>query len=195
MKIVDARGMGCPKPVIETKKAMDAGLTEILVLVDNETASKNVSLLASKMNFEVSVEEKDGMYRLALASSERKTEGLFAGGCRETGDWVLLAGSDRMGEGSEELGKILMKGYFYALTESKPYPRAILFLNGGVRLALEHSPVLAYLQSLEQKGVEMLVCGTCLDYFNEKEHLRIGTVSNMYAIVEIMNETPKLVKL
>ncbi|HKL10408.1 MAG TPA: sulfurtransferase-like selenium metabolism protein YedF [Clostridia bacterium] len=195
MKKVDARGMDCPKPVIETKKIMDEGAPEIIVIVDNDTASKNVSLLANKRGYDFSEEKKeDGIY-LKLKGIGESTENKPDSSENETGEWVLLMASEHMGEGSDELGKILIKGYFYALTEAKPLPKAVLFLNGGIRLALKGSAVLKELSHLQEKGVEMLVCGTCLDYFGEKDNLELGTVSNMYDIVEKMNEYNKVVRV
>jgi len=195
MKKVDARGMDCPKPVIKTKKIMDQGASEIIVIVDNDTANKNVSLLAKKKGYDI-VEEKreDGIYLklkgLGQPSSEKEDSSE-----KETGEWVLLMASDQMGKGSDELGEILIKGYFYTLTETKPLPKAVLFLNGGIRLALEGSPVMKSLEKMREQGVEMLVCGTCLDYFGEKENIGIGLVSNMYDIVEKMNESNKVVRV
>lgn len=195
MKKVDARGMTCPKPVIETKKAIDGGAAEISVIVDNDTASKNVGLLAKKNGYAFSEERReDGIY-LELKGSGEAFENKEDSSEKETGEWVLLMASEYMGTGSDELGKILAKGYFYALTEAKPLPKAVLFLNGGIRLALKGSAVTKELAVLKEKGVEMLVCGTCLDYFGEKENLEIGTVSNMYDIVEKMNESGKVVRV
>lgn len=192
---VDARGLDCPKPVIETKKAMDSGADRVTTLVDNETAAKNVALLAGKMGFSVVRKVDGGAIALEMESLEQtgsdappRTAGA------ETGDWTLLMAQDTLGEGSRELGAILAKGYFYALTETKPYPKAALFLNGGIRLALKGSPVLEHIRTLEAGGTEILVCGTCLDFFGEKENLGVGSVSNMYDIVDRMKEAPRLIR-
>jgi len=197
MKKVDVRGLACPAPVIETKKIMEEGITEILVLVDNDIASKNISRLADKKGYSFSEEKReDGIYLELIGKNgetdEKQKTSLLKD---ETGDWVLLIESDKMGSGSDELGEILMKGYFYALTEAAPFPKAVLFLNGGIRLALKESTVLKDLKVLQEKGVEMLVCGTCLDYFNEKANIGIGIVSNMYDIVEKINEAPKVIRI
>jgi len=195
MKKVDARGLDCPKPVIETIKVMDGGAAEIIVIVDNDTASKNVSLLAKKRGYAFAEEKReDGIY-INLKTDGEKTGEKKASNKKETGEWVLLMASEHMGTGSDELGKILIKGYFYALTETKPLPKAVLFLNGGIRLALKGSAVIKELTILQEKGVEMLVCGTCLDYFGEKDNLELGIVSNMYDIVEKMNESHKVVRV
>ncbi|MBK5251413.1 MAG: sulfurtransferase-like selenium metabolism protein YedF [Peptostreptococcaceae bacterium] len=194
MKKVDARGLECPAPVIETKKIMEEGIEEILVVVDNDTASRNIRRLADKKGYELTEEIRDDGIYLKLKGKDSEAEGEVSLSENETGDWALLILSDRMGSGSDELGEILMKGYFYALTETKPFPKAVLFLNGGIKLALKGSSVLKDLKVLQEQGVEMLVCGTCLDYFEEKENLGIGVVSNMYDIVEKMNEAPKVVR-
>ncbi len=195
MKKVDARGLDCPKPVIETKRIMDGGAAEIIVIVDNDTASKNVGLLANKRGYSFAEEKReDGIY-LNLKGAGEKTGEKETSRVNETGDWVLLMASEHMGTGSDELGKILIKGYLYALTETKPLPKAVLFLNGGIRLALKGSAVVKELALLQERGVEMLVCGTCLDYFGEKDNLELGTVSNMYDIVEKMNEARKVIRV
>jgi selenium metabolism protein YedF len=195
MKKVDARGLECPAPVIETKKIMEEGIAEILVVVDNDTASRNISRLADKKGYEFSEEIRDDGIYLMLNGKDCEVKGVISLPENETGDWMLLIASDRMGSGSDELGEILMKGYFYALTETAPFPKAVLFLNGGIKLALNGSSVLKDLKVMQEQGVEMLVCGTCLDYFEEKENLGIGIVSNMYDIVEKMNEAPKMVRV
>ncbi len=109
-------------------------------------------------------------------------------------EYVLYLASDRMGEGSEELGQLLIRSYLYTLTQADALPRTILLVNGGVRLALEESPVLGYLQELVQKGVTLLACGTCLDYFEAKERLAAGQVSNMYDIAEELARAPKVIR-
>ncbi len=100
---------------------------------------------------------------------------------------VIIIGNDKFGKGNDELGEILIKGYIYSLMECAPFPKAILFLNAGVKLTVESSPVVDNLRILESKGVEILSCGTCLDFYNLKDKLCVGGVSNMYAMVEMMN--------
>ncbi|WP_207727164.1 sulfurtransferase-like selenium metabolism protein YedF [Anaerosolibacter carboniphilus] len=191
---VDARGMNCPKPVIETKKVLDA-LKEgsITTIVDNEIAKENVLKLVQNMAYKADVKEQGGNYYIHIYKE---------GSHKETGmkpinhkDMVMLIGSEVMGEGSFELGKVLMKGFIYTLTESKPYPKALLFVNSGVRLTTEGSEVIDYLRQMEGEGVEILSCGTCLDYFNLKNKLLVGGVSNMYTIVEKMNGAKNTIKI
>ncbi|WZL73124.1 sulfurtransferase-like selenium metabolism protein YedF [Clostridiaceae bacterium 35-E11] len=191
---VDARGLNCPKPVIETKKVLDA-LTEgsVTTIVDNEIAMQNVTKLAKSMAYNVDVKEMNDNYYINIykeAGSQRMHQE-----SKNTKDVVIMLGSDVMGEGSRELGQVLMKGYMYTLTEMKPYPKALLFVNSGVRLTTEGSEVIDYLRHLESEGVEVLSCGTCLDYFQLKTKLEVGGVTNMYTIVEKMNMAKNTIRL
>ncbi len=192
---VDARGMQCPMPVIETKKAIEkVNEGTITTIVDNQIAKENVSKLAKSLSYNVNIEEVNGDYHVSIYKGMLEND--FMPQRRpSTRDLVILLGKDSMGEGSEELGKVLIKGYFYALTESKPFPKAILFVNSGVRLTSEGSEVIAHIRKLESEGVEILSCGTCLDYFNLKDKLIVGGVSNMYTIVEKMNEAKNTIRL
>ncbi|MTI65016.1 MAG: sulfurtransferase-like selenium metabolism protein YedF [Firmicutes bacterium] len=188
-KEVDARNVACPKPVIMTKKALDS-MAEgtVTTIVDNEVAKENVSKLAKGSNFRCKVEKtKDGNFLINI------TKGINTEGEEETtnictpdtfSDMTIAITSDKMGKGKDELGNILMKGFIYTLTESIPYPSTILFYNTGVNLTVEGSEVLDDLKKLEDEGVEIISCGTCLDYLEVKDKLKVGEVSNMYTIVE-----------
>ncbi|QXM06995.1 sulfurtransferase-like selenium metabolism protein YedF [Crassaminicella indica] len=191
---VDARGLSCPKPVIETKKVLD-GLKEgsVTTIVDNEVAMQNVSKLAKSLNYNVDVKKVDKDYYVHIYKGEGNEE--IDCQCEEERDLVILFKSDTLGEGSDELGKILMKGYVYTLTEYTPYPKALLFMNSGVKLTVEGSEVLDYLKQLEREGVELLSCGTCLDYFHLKEKLAVGSVSNMYSIVDALHSAKNRLEL
>lgn len=193
-KRVDARGLACPKPVIETKKALE-GLTEgsIITIVDNKIAMQNVSKLAKSLNFDLDVTEKEEDYYISIYKGEGNEDNICEV-CEER-DLVILFGKDTLGEGSDELGKILMKGYVYTVTEYNPYPKALLFMNSGVKLTVEGSEVLDYLKQLENEGVEILSCGTCLDYFDMKDQLAVGNISNMYTIVDTLHGTKNRVIL
>jgi len=192
---VDARGFGCPTPVIMTKNAIEeAKDEEVLTIVDNEVAKENVKRLAEKLNYQTSVKENGNNYYITITKKVTEKADIKRA-VAPTGDWVLLITSDRMGEGAETLGRILIKGYFYALTETKPYPKSILFINSGVNLTTEGSEILEYLQLLESNGVEILSCGTCLDFYDLKSKLSVGKITNMYTIVEKMNEVLKVVRI
>ena len=107
---------------------------------------------------------------------------------------VVVVSSDRMGEGNDELGKVLIKGFIFAVTQLDTLPKTMLFYNGGATLTAEGSDSLEDLKSLEAQGVEIMTCGTCLDYYGLKEKLQVGTVTNMYSIVETMAKAGRIVK-
>ena len=177
---LDCRGLACPQPVVETKKKLatiSAGSLE--VMVDNETAKSNVLKLAASLGMETVVRENDGIFTLTLLKQEISTS-IEAQSKSKT----LLITSDTLGRGSDELGSILIKSFFYALAESNRLPQAIYFVNSGVKLACVGSPALESLERLHALGVELYSCGICLDYFELKEKLLAGQVTNMYAIVE-----------
>lgn len=198
-KEVDARNQACPKPVIMTKKALD-DISEgvVTTIVDNEVAKENVSKLAKSLSFDYTVEKgQSNEYYIHITKGEVANEAKEINSCvpNTFKDLVILFGNDKLGEGSEELGNILIKGYIYTLTESTPFPSTLLFLNNGVRLTVEGSPVLDDLKKLQSEGVEILSCGTCLDFYNLKDKLAVGEISNMYTIVEKMKNATNTITL
>lgn len=194
---VDARGLECPKPVIYTKKALEENKSgTITTIVDNEVAKQNVMKLAKSMNYSVSVTDVNGIFHINISTGMLGTNPeVLPENKNSFKDLVIMIGSDKLGEGDAQLGEILMKGYLYTLTESKPYPKSILFVNRGVFLTVEDSEVIDHIRTLESEGVEILSCGTCLDYYHLKEKLAAGGVSNMYTIVDTMNNAKNTVKI
>jgi selenium metabolism protein YedF len=194
MKEIDARGLACPKPVVLTKKAM-ADNDEILTVVDNRTASENVAKLARKMKAEVTiVEEAEDYFKIMIkktaADKVEDKAGAAVGSESESQQGkVYLVASDTLGEGDEELGKILIKGFLSTLLDIKPQPKKVIFLNAGVKLAVLEKDVTAVLADLEAAGVKILLCGTCLDYYNLSNQVEVGEVSNMYEIVDSLNSS------
>lgn len=192
---LDVKGLACPKPVINTKKKLDSieqGVVE--VTVDNEIAKENILKLAKSMNLEANVlkTEKDSICIEIIKGEnviiEEKSQESLADTC-------IFINSDKMGTGNDELGQVLIKGYIYTLTESKPYPKSILFVNSGIKLTTENEATVENLKILQDAGVEILSCGTCLDYYGLKEELKVGTVTNMYTIVESMNNSSKTISI
>ena len=112
----------------------------------------------------------------------------------QKGDLIVVVSSDRMGTGNDELGKVLIKGFIYAVTQLDTLPKKMLFYNGGATLTTEGSDSIEDLKSLEAQGVEILTCGTCLDYYHLKDKLVVGGVTNMYSIVESMAEAGKIIR-
>lgn len=200
MITVNAMGEACPLPVIKTKKAISERGTEsdVEVLVDNETAVQNVMKMAKSQGGEVTDEKLgEGRYMVRIHFGEAalaKEQEAEEDGSAVTGEALVVIASDRMGEGKEDLGKVLMKGFLFAVTQLEELPKAILFYNGGATLTAEGSDSLEDLKNLEAQGVEILTCGTCLDYYELKEKLSVGSVTNMYTIVEMMNQASKIIR-
>ncbi len=194
---LDARGLACPQPVILTRNAMKQ-TDRVVTLVDNETSLTNVSRMAAKAGWQVNVVEGDDEFRIELVKGEAVPQaGLLAADSDEAANapLVLVVSSDTMGRGDAELGNILVRGFFHTLGEIHPLPQTIVFLNSGVKLACQDSAVLDDLCTLEAEGIEMLVCGTCLGYFELTQRRAAGQVSNMYDIAETMLGAGKVVNL
>jgi len=194
MKEIDARGLACPKPVVLTKKAM-ADNDQILTIVDNKMASENVAKLARKMKAEVTiVEEAEDYFKIMIkktAADKVDNKAAVAVGSESESQQgkVYLVASNTLGEGEEELGKILIKGFLSTLLDIKPQPEKVIFLNAGVKLAVLEKDVTAVLADLEAAGVKILLCGTCLDYYELSDQVEVGEVSNMYEIVDSLNKS------
>lgn len=181
---IDARGLACPQPVILTKKALDALAGGVVItIVDNPAARENVLKLAAASGCGACCEERNGCYHIRITKDAGSAADEPAACAAAAGGLVYLVGRDTMGHGSDELGATLIKSFFFTLCEASLLPRAILFVNGGVRLTAEGSRVLDHLQELAGRGVRIMSCGTCLDYYGLKERLAVGEVTNMYAIV------------
>lgn len=190
-KTIDCRGLACPKPVIMTKKELEALESgDIITIVDNDIARQNLQKLAESMGLTSSHEEKEGLIYVTITK---------CGACQvmdiDEKNLVILIGTDKLGSGDDKLGEALMKSYMFALSEADVLPKTILFLNSGVKLTTEGSQVLDSLGSIWEKGVEILSCGTCLDFYNLKDKLVIGNVSNMYTIVDKLNKASNTIKL
>ena len=192
---VDARGLSCPQPVIATKKALEAITAGVVItIVDNEISKENVMKFAAANHCEVSCEERNGAFYIRITKAG--TVDLPASQPTEetpnasAGKTVYFINQDVLGQGSMDLGAILMKSFFYTLTETEDLPRSILFVNSGVYLTIAGSPVLELINNLATRGVTILSCGTCLDYYKIKDKLAVGGITNMYTIVAEMNSGP-----
>lgn len=203
MKEVNARGQNCPMPVIMTKKALDelsAG-EGLITIVDNEMAKENVSKFLSSKGLEFTVEENSGDFYLKTVTKENSGENsdLEAGVIQNLGsvkkNTVIFFDKDKIGHGNDELGEVLIKVFIYTLTEVEEKPSAMIFVNGGVKLTTEGSPVLEDIKTLEANGVEVLSCGTCLDYYGLKDKLEVGSISNMYTIVDKLTSASNTIKI
>ena len=195
---VDAMGKQCPIPVVLAKKALE-GMTvpgTLEVLVDNEVAVQNLSKLAASCQLPVRA-EKTGEKRFSVtmevsAPVQPAEETACAPDAR--GDLVVAVGSNCMGNGEEALGKALMKGFLYAVSQLPALPKTILFYNSGAYLTCAGSDSLEDLKFMEAQGVEIRTCGTCLNYYGLTDKLAVGSVTNMYDIVETMTSAGKVIR-
>ena len=200
-KIVDCKGMACPLPVVNAKKASEelhAG-DMLTVLVDNEIAVQNLTRFAEHKGFGVSAEKKaEKEYAVMMnvsgeAAADTKEEVVCAVDSRRKGMLVVLSGNV-MGTGDAKLGTSLMKAFVFALTKQDQLPDTILCYNSGAYLTCEGADTLEDLKLLESEGVTILTCGTCLDFYGLKEKLSVGGVTNMYDIVERMENAAQMIK-
>jgi selenium metabolism protein YedF len=192
--------MQCPKPLILTKKelnTLEPGQS-IEILIDNETSRQNVERFLKDNGVEVSVLGDKGQY--ALKATKTRTDevtGNERAYCPPAGAMrphVICFSSDMMGNGPAELGAILMKAFVNTIKEVKPLPSHCVFYNTGVNLVVDGSTLIEPFSLLSEQGVEILACGTCLDYFKVKDKLRVGVVSNMYTILETLNAAGHVIK-
>ncbi len=193
IKKIDARGLPCPEPVIATKKALESGGYEILeIVVDGPSARENVTRFAAHSGHKVDglrdegavstirIRYKTGEAAMAAPASDKDK--------RPEGSAVstILITSDAIGSGDDELGALLMRGFISTLIEASKLPERLILMTGGVRLAIEDSASLGNLSKLSALGVEILSCGTCLDFYRVKDKLAVGRTSNMFEISEIL---------
>jgi selenium metabolism protein YedF len=203
MRVVDTKGHLCPVPLIETKKALKETKTgdSFIVLTDNQTSFNNLSRFLKDNNTDFQVSESEGIWTLTIT----KTTGVVAAMkaeeyCNssvfhfEKGDFVIVFTSDKMGEGDAELGQLLMANFIKALKDLDKLPMKMVFYNKGVTLATSNSPVIEHLKDLEKMGVELLLCATCVNHYSLESIVAAGTLSNMYAIAEIMTSAGNIVR-
>mgnify|MGYP000677608044 FL=1 len=203
---VDAMGDQCPIPVIKTKKALKeiTETTLVEVHVDNEIAVQNLSKMAKQKNLEYKCEKLEEQHYIIKINAEAEGVSIQQKAPAENdkeicypdrkSNTVVVLSSNQMGNGSEELGQILMKGFIFALTELDELPSTVLLYNSGVKLSTEGSNSIEDLKTLQAQGVEILSCGTCLNYYNLTEKLQVGDVTNMYFILEKMAQADKIIR-
>ena len=203
MKVVDARGMICPKPVILTKQAIDSGEKEIAVLVDNDVSFQNVKRFLKSRGYSVieDIKQDDGTYVIRgkyEGPSEDRTERRQTTSLTSTTSAQndkksigILILSDTLGKPNDGLGEVLMKSFLGVLLEEDEPPVVLALMNEGVLLALPENSACDTLKDLEKKGTTILVCGTCTNHFGVTEKVTVGTISNMFQITEAIMEVDK----
>lgn len=189
---VNAMGDACPIPVVKTLNAMKElnGAGTVQTLVDNKTAVENLTRLAESKGCAIETEQLgEKEYRVTITVGEGaelpdSADGICTVPSDRPNNTVVVVSADHMGEGDEALGKILLKGFLFALIQQETLPKTILFYNSGAFVTCEGSASLEDLKKLGEQGVEILTCGTCLNHYGLTEKLRVGSVTNMYVIVE-----------
>ncbi|BAI79845.1 conserved hypothetical protein [Deferribacter desulfuricans SSM1] len=196
--VVDARGKACPTPVIMTKKALESIKEGVItVLVDNFASKENVSKFAASQGLTCEISEKDGYFELVIAKgytcdivkNEEKDDS------KSKSKIVLYVGSDAIGSGSDELGKILMKGFIENIINLELMPSTIIFVNSGVFLTTKNDDTVKALKELEEKGVEILSCGTCLTHFDLMNDLKVGEVTDAFKVMQRLFDADKVIRL
>ena len=197
--LLDALGKACPIPVILAKKELDAGCADLTVAVDNRTAVENLTRLGTSRGLSVSCREEGDRFfvRMNGDGAAPAPEATEAPACSPDGcGTAVFIGKDHVGDGAQELGYNLLKMALYTLSQQETPPAWVLFMNGGVKLpAGEDAAVLDSVKALIEKGAEVLVCGTCLNYYGLTEQLKAGTVSNMYEILDRMQKAARVISL
>lgn len=199
--VVNAVGDQCPVPVVKATHALrdmkEPGVLE--VHVDNEVAVQNLNRMAGGYKLGVKSEkvgEKEFVVTMDVKELVKivaaEPEAVCAPDAR--GSFLVAVDTDAMGRGDDKLGKTLIKGFLYAVSQLPQLPRTILFYNGGAKLTVEGSDSVADLKSMEAQGVEILTCGTCLNFYGLTDKLAVGGVTNMYDIVEHLANASKVIK-
>lgn len=199
MITIDARGKTCPVPLIMTKKALGEAATDetLVILLDNETSSGNVTRFLEDHAMVVHAQKEGINITLTVHKTgtipEQTNPASWCTPSPAGNNYLIAIQQNGMGTGNDDLGKLLIKGFINTLPDIDLKPRTLVFLNAGIFLTINDSPVLDALKKLELSGVKILVCGTCLDFFQRKDALAVGVVSNMYDILDAMSKAEKVI--
>ncbi|OGQ88755.1 MAG: hypothetical protein A2512_03895 [Deltaproteobacteria bacterium RIFOXYD12_FULL_56_24] len=198
--ILDCRGLVCPQPVIRAKELLDSpGQSAVEVLVDNEAARSNLTRFGKSQGYEVASHSAGEAIHITIS---KKQSGEAAAKepapenyrCDLPGAGLIcVIPAETMGRGSDPLGGVLMRAYIKTLKNINPLPAKIFFYNSGVKITATESDLIAPLKELTDLGVEIFSCGTCLDFFNLKDDLLVGQVTNMFEIMDAVAQAAKVV--
>lgn len=203
MKIIDTTGQKCPVPIIETRKALRESKTgeTFTVITDNKTAFSNISRFLEDNKIFFSVTEEKNIWTFSITNETGVTVTTQAEDYCEiyqpvipAGDYAVVISSEVMGQGDDELGRRLMKSFFIALSCLDVMPSSIMFYNAGVKLTVDNSEVIEFLRELENKGVPIYICGTCVDYYKIEERVKIGRISDMFIITQKLSEAGNIIR-
>jgi selenium metabolism protein YedF len=195
MREIDCRGMACPQPVVTTKQTLDQSEdNEVTIIVDNPSSSENVERFAKSEGHSVKTEKKGQDFYVRIQKVKGEDHEKIATRKEKVKKVVVYINSDLLGVGDEALGSFLMKAFLNTLLDLEKKPDRLILINSGVRLASEGSKVLDTLGTLSEKGVKIVSCGTCLDFYKLREKMSVGSISNMYDIIQSMTEADCLIR-
>ncbi len=208
MKELDARHLACPGPVIEARRLLDAGNAAVRVRVADALARSNVTRFAASRGARaVSDEQSDGSFVVLIEQAEdacpiaetliaesESASSVSPESALQRGPRVVQVPGDTMGHGDDELGRILLRGFLKTQLQLDRPPDAVIFYNTGVRICCEGSPLIEDLRALEERGVEIIACGTCLNFFGLAAALRVGRVTDMLEIASRLADAGSIVR-
>ena len=192
MQEIDCRGKACPHPVLMAKQTLETlQEDEFILIVDNPSSCENVIRFVQSQECSVNVEKKGQNFYLHIQKGKHRDESKFP---EKKEKVVVYLNSHHLGIGDEGLGSILMRSFLKTLLDLETKPTQLILINSGVRLVSEGSDILETLTALSERGVEILACGTCLDFYGLKEKLKVGKTSNMYEIAHSLLNADRLVR-
>lgn len=191
---VNAIGQTCPIPVIMTKNALkEIAEGSIEVSIDNKISKENIEKFSKEMGFSFTTREENGIFFIQINKTINEALSNSSTSNDENNTIIVIA-SDKMGDGETALGETLMKGFIYTLTEMESLPKAILFYNKGVFLTASNETTIKDLRILEERGVEILSCGACLNFYHLENNIAVGSITNMYNIIEKQMKANKVIR-
>ncbi len=198
MKIIDAKGLVCPQPLILTKKALKKVEVneQFIILLDNETSVQNINRFLKENNAQSEIDKEDEIYKIIVTKlpeniPEPASDNLKIINGIKVGTHVYVFKKVRVAE--DELGEMLTFGFLDTIKEVEPLPDKMIFYHEGVKMVLEDSPVLEKLKDMERMGVEILICGDCVNFYKVKGKVRVGTISNAYDILKAFTDAGHLI--
>jgi selenium metabolism protein YedF len=203
MRVVDTKGLLCPAPLIAAKKALRESAVgeQFVVLTDNNTSFDNLSRFLKDNKVDLQISESEGVWTLTVTKTVGDVElSKVEDYCEtpiahfEKGNFVVVFTSDKMGDGDEDLGHLLIGNFIKALKDLDKLPGKMVFYNKGVTLAAKCSPVIEHLKDLQKMGVELLLCATCVNHYSIQTEVGIGILSNMFEIANIMTTAGRVIR-
>lgn len=207
---LDCRGLLCPLPIVQLRKLigeLPQGAQIVMRVSTAQTVANVTHFMATYFGVKVHFDPEGDTFVATFdnpGAGTVPTEVAEGYACDTTqpapsaglgADSVILCATDVLGQGDDTLGQVLMKGFLSTLPEWEQLPRAILLMNGGVRLTDDRTGAVSTLQGLVEKGVEILVCGTCVEFFGMAGHVAVGRVTNMYEISLTLARASRVVRL